>query len=171
MSPRILLPAVALALALSACSMDRVVGLASPYRADVRQGNFQDPEAVSRLEKGMTRDQVRFLLGTPLLVDPFRNDRWDYVYYVKKGDGTIQQRRLTVFFENDVLVRVAGDVMPTEGDAPVTSSAPRVVEIPGKPPKDEKKNVKDEKKPEKAEESAAMGEAKGSEQTKQGVEQ
>jgi len=85
MSPRILLPTVALALLSSACSMDRLAGLASPYRADVRQGNFQDPEAVARLEKGMTRDQVRFLLGTPLLVDPFRNDRWDYVYYVKRA--------------------------------------------------------------------------------------
>jgi len=158
MSPRILLPTVALALLSSACSMDRLAGLASPYRADVRQGNFQDPEAVSRLEKGMTRDQVRFLLGTPLLVDPFRNDRWDYVYYVKKGDGTIQQRRLTVFFENDVLVRVAGDVMPTEGDAPVTSSAPRVVEVPGKPPKEEKKK-KEEPEP-------ASGEAAGGAETK-----
>ena len=106
----------------------------------------------------MTRDQVRFLLGTPLLVDPFRNDRWDYVYYVKKGDGTIQQRRLTVFFENDVLVRVAGDVMPTEGDAPVTSSAPRVVEVPGKPPKEEKKK-KEEPEP-------ASGEAGGGAETK-----
>jgi outer membrane protein assembly factor BamE len=167
MSPRILLPTVALALALSACSMDRLAGLASPYRADVRQGNFQDPEAVSRLEKGMTRDQVRFLLGTPLLVDPFRNDRWDYVYYVKKGDGTIQQRRLTVFFENDVLVRVAGDVMPVEGEAPVTSSAPRVVEIPGKPPKEEKKKKEE---PEQASgDAAASAETKG--QTKEGVEQ
>jgi outer membrane protein assembly factor BamE len=84
----------------------------SPYRIDVRQGNLVTQEMVSQLQPGMTRDQVRFLLGTPLLADPFHAERWDYVYRFKPGYGDAQLRRLTVFFQDGKLARVAGDVVP-----------------------------------------------------------
>ena len=61
------------------CSFDSVVGVVDPYRIDVRQGNYVDQEMLSQLRRGMSRDQVRYVLGSPLVVDMFRTDRWDYV--------------------------------------------------------------------------------------------
>jgi outer membrane protein assembly factor BamE len=84
----------------------------SPYRIDVRQGNLVTQEMAAQLKPGMTRDQVRFVLGTPLLADPFHAERWDYVYRFKPGYGDAQQRRLTVFFQDGKLARVEGDVVP-----------------------------------------------------------
>ena len=90
----------------------------------------------------MTRDQVRFILGTPLVADIFHAERWDYIYRFKPGRGEVQQRRFTVFFADHKLVRVAGDVVGAEpGDAGVEAQAAagarsRVIEIaPDAPPK------------------------------------
>lgn len=98
-----------LALSLSACGS---TNWGFPYRADVQQGNWITAEQVARLERGMTRDQVRFVLGTPVLQDVFRNNRWDYTYYNKPGYGEAEERQFTVWFEGDVLVRWAGDQQP-----------------------------------------------------------
>lgn len=87
-----------------------------PYRIDVRQGNFVTQEMVSQLKSGMTRDQVRFVLGTPLVTDVFHADRWDYIYRFQPGKGGLQERRLTVIFEDGKLVRLEGDVRA--GEAP-----------------------------------------------------
>lgn len=110
-----------------------VIDRLHPYRIDVRQGNMVTQEMVAQLRPGQTKDQVRFVLGTPLLTDIFHADRWDYVFRLQKGNGEIQQRRLVVFFENGKLIRVGGDVV---GGDPVTASttaptkpAPRVIEI------------------------------------------
>ncbi len=84
----------------------------TPYRADIGQGNFITQEQASRLKAGMTRDQVRALLGTPLLVDPFRDNRWDYVFDIKRGDGKRDRRRFYVAFEKDQLVKWGGDDLP-----------------------------------------------------------
>ncbi|MCX7901674.1 MAG: outer membrane protein assembly factor BamE, partial [Burkholderiaceae bacterium] len=90
-------------------------GFVQPYRPDVQQGNVVTQEMVEQLQQGMTRDQVRFLLGTPLLTSVFHRDRWDYVYYLQRGKGNERQlRRLTVYFENDRLQRVESDPMPPE---------------------------------------------------------
>ena len=104
-----------------------------PYRIDVRQGNMVTQEMVAQLRPGQTKDQVRFILGTPLLADVFHADRWDYVYRLQTGKGEIQQRRFVVFFDEGKLVRVGGDVVAAEaGDASATQvgkPAPRVIEI------------------------------------------
>lgn len=103
-----------------------------PYRIDVRQGNMVTQEMVSQLRPGQTRDQVRFILGTPLLTDVFHADRWDYVYRLQKGNGEIQQRRLVVFFEDGKLARVGGDVVgedPAAAAGAPSKPAPRVIEI------------------------------------------
>jgi outer membrane protein assembly factor BamE len=68
-------------------------------------------EAVTQLRRGMTKEQVRFLLGTPLVTDIFHADRWDYVYRLDKPGQELRKRRLAVFFEGDRLVRVEGDVV------------------------------------------------------------
>ena len=83
-----------------------------PYKMDIQQGNVITQDMLARLQPGMTRSQVRFTLGTPMVVDPFRADRWDYVYlYLKRGEVT-EQRRIVVVFKDDKLVRVEGDVAP-----------------------------------------------------------
>lgn len=81
-----------------------------PHRIDVQQGNALDQENVARLKPGLSRSQVRFLLGTPLVVDPFRTDRWDYVYVYYKAGKLAEQKRITLFFEGDTLARIEGDV-------------------------------------------------------------
>ena len=93
---------------LAACNPLRVL---SVYRMEIQQGNYVTQEMVSKLQAGMTRDQVRFVLGTPLLVDIFHDNRWDYVYRRQRsGSREVEERRLSVFFDNDRLVRIEGDV-------------------------------------------------------------
>ncbi|MBF23494.1 MAG: hypothetical protein CML18_07825 [Pusillimonas sp.] len=98
-----------LAISLSACGGTK---WGFPYRADVQQGNWITAEQVARLEQGMTREQVRFVLGTPILQDIFRTNRWDYVFYNQPGYGEPEERQFTVWFEGDVLVRWEGDKQP-----------------------------------------------------------
>lgn len=133
---RVLLPSLLL---LAACSSTPdVTSYLSPYRIDVRQGNYVDQDMVARLRPGMTRDQVRFALGTPLVADMFHANRWDYVYRFQPGRGEPQLRRLVVFFEDDRLARVGGDVV-AETEATATAApqpAARVIEVPGAPKKD-----------------------------------
>lgn len=95
---------LALALPLAGC------GWIAPYRMDIQQGNFLSQDMVSRLKRGMTRDQVRFVLGTPLVTDIFHANRWDYVYYLDRPGEPRVERRLAVFFENGRLARLEGDV-------------------------------------------------------------
>ena len=83
-----------------------------PYKMDVQQGNVVTREMLARLQPGMTRSQVRFALGTPMIVDPFRADRWDYVYFLLKGGEMTEQRRIVVVFKDDKLVRVEDDAVP-----------------------------------------------------------
>ncbi len=83
-----------------------------PYRATIQQGNWITTEQIAQLEVGMTRDQVRFILGTPTLQDVLHANRWDYPYYNQPGYGKDELRKFTVWFENDQLVRWAGDPQP-----------------------------------------------------------
>ncbi|NMF88686.1 outer membrane protein assembly factor BamE [Aromatoleum petrolei] len=124
---------VAVAALVAGCSFTSLTDRLNPHRVDVRQGNYVDQEMVARLKKGMTREQVRFALGTPLVTDVFHADRWDYVYIFRPGRGEPQQRVLSVFFDGDKLDRVSGDVQ--SGDASGAAAAAqtersRVIEIP-----------------------------------------
>lgn len=83
-----------------------------PYRLNVQQGNVITQEMVDKLEPGMDKRKVEFILGTPLVTDVFNRDRWDYVYTFKPGGGEMTERRLILFFENDRLVRIEGDIQP-----------------------------------------------------------
>jgi outer membrane protein assembly factor BamE len=78
-----------------------------PYRMNVQQGNFLEAKDVDRIEVGMTRNQVRFLIGTPMVADPFNVQRWDYVFFFKVGRTRNEiTSRLTVWFEEDRVVRI-----------------------------------------------------------------
>lgn len=99
--------------------IERTVDSISPYKVDIQQGNAISQEMLNKLKPGMTPSQVRFVLGTPLVVDPFRNNRWDYVYRLQKGGKLVEHRRITVVFENDKLKVIEGDVVaaePPEGE-------------------------------------------------------
>ncbi|HUG03156.1 MAG TPA: outer membrane protein assembly factor BamE [Steroidobacteraceae bacterium] len=77
------------------------------YRMDIQQGNLLDPEQVDQVEVGMTRSQVRFLLGTPMVIDTFDPDRWDYVYSLRRGHSrNVARRHLVVWFEGDTVARI-----------------------------------------------------------------
>nr|WP_255581751.1 outer membrane protein assembly factor BamE [Cupriavidus sp. AU9028] len=93
----------------------KVAEAITPYRINIVQGNFVSREAASQMREGMTREQVRYLLGTPLLTDVFHADRWDYVFSFKRGNTqVVQQRRFTVFFDGDRVARFNGDELPSE---------------------------------------------------------
>ena len=86
------------------------------YRIDIQQGNFLEEETVDQVEPGWTRSQVRFLLGTPMLSDSFHADRWDYLYYFKKGRSRrIDRQHFIVFFDGDVVQRVVKETPPASG--------------------------------------------------------
>ena len=77
------------------------------YRMNIQQGNLIDPEQIDQLEVGMTRSQVRFLLGTPMVVDSFNPDRWDYIYRLQRGHKRkVDKHHLVVWFESDKVARI-----------------------------------------------------------------
>ena len=92
------------------CSVPRSPGI-TPYRIDIQQGNFISSDMVAQLKPGMSKEQVRLVLGTPLLTDIFHADRWDYVYRFERAGAKPEQRTLTVFFEDGKLPRLDGDVV------------------------------------------------------------
>lgn len=97
-------------------SPERVAGVLTPYKVQVVQGNFVSREQVELLRAGMSREQVRALLGTPLLASVFHADRWDYVFTLRRQGVPPQSYRLTTYFKGDVLDRFDGDSMPTEAE-------------------------------------------------------
>src|SRR5579863_9114291 len=85
------------------------------YRINIQQGNYLDQAAVEQVKAGMTRSQVRYLLGTPMLADSFNKERWDYIYYLKKGRSShVDSRRVTVYCDGD---KVAKLDKPTAAEA------------------------------------------------------
>ena len=103
---------------LSACSVPRINVSADAvlYIPEVVQGNFVSREQKDALKPGMSRLQVREVLGTPLVSSVFHEDRWDYVFTIRRQGAEPQQRRFSVFFKNNVLERVEGDALPTEAE-------------------------------------------------------
>lgn len=121
-SALVLTAALALALGGSGCV----------YRMAVQQGNFLDPAQVQQLQAGMTRAQVRFLLGTPMLPDAFNRERWDYIYYLKLGRiKRPEERRLTVWFEGDKVARFENHGIPAP--KATAETAPAAAVQPAKP--------------------------------------
>ena len=119
-STKALIIPLLLGLALLSTGCGSNIGFPGVYRIDVEQGNIVTSEMVEQLKPGMTRRQVRFVLGTPLIEDSFHANRWDYRYTLRNGTKTLEQNRLTVFFEGDALVNVTGTEVP-EWAAPQSS--------------------------------------------------
>lgn len=106
-------------LLLAACSVtDQVTEKLTPYKIDIQQGNVVTQEMVAKLKPGMTKAQVRFILGTPLITDAFHANRWDYVYRFQKAGKLTEERKLALFFNQELLQRVEGDVVAAMPSAP-----------------------------------------------------
>ena len=135
-----LIPAALVAFALTGCESVRnwTPTFLQPYRPDVQQGNVVTQEMVEQLRQGMTRDQVRFLLGTPLVTSLFHQERWDYVYYLKRGKGSEEQmRRLTIYYDqSNRLDKFRADEMPDEAMADNLILGRKPKAQPKPPPKD-----------------------------------
>jgi outer membrane protein assembly factor BamE len=108
------------ALLLVSCGTTRLpMPTVTPYRMEIQQGNFVSQEMVSQLKPGMSKEQVRFVMGTPLITDSFHADRWDYVFRRQRTNSKeLEQRNLAVFFEDGKLKRVDGDVTPAASADP-----------------------------------------------------
>jgi outer membrane protein assembly factor BamE len=117
---RLVLAIAGCAAALGCGSFDnvsnRLVGSITPYRVEVVQGNFVSKEQVEAIKPGMSRQQVRDILGTPLVTSIFHGDRWDYVFTLKRQGVPPQERRLAVFFKGSLLDHFEGDEMPSEAE-------------------------------------------------------
>ena len=111
----------ALVLGISGCGVTQKL---RPYVLDVRQGNYVTQEMAAQLTPGMTEDQVRFIMGTPLLIDPFHANRWDYVYRNSTQGKVSETRHIILMFKDNKLSSVEGDVIATMPAAAVSPSAP-----------------------------------------------
>ena len=100
------------------------------HRVDIQQGNVITQDMLAKLKLGMEKKKVRFIMGTPLITDTFHNDRWDYIYTFKEGREQREQRRVTLFFEDDLLARIGGDVNPAQGEIQTDSRKVESVDVP-----------------------------------------
>ncbi|MGZ5201126.1 MAG: outer membrane protein assembly factor BamE [Telluria sp.] len=122
--------------------LQKFLWIFTPYRPDIQQGNFVSQEMLDQLKTGMTHDQVKFVLGTPLLTDVFHEDRWDYPFYLARGNGELTTSRVTVYFKDGKVDHFDGGHLPTEKDyiARIAGTAPA-------PPPDEQRSLEDVRKP------------------------
>jgi len=100
------------------------------YKMTVQQGNIINEEMVDGLQLGMTKNQVRYLLGTSLLTDFFHSDRWDYVYTIRRGHEDMQSKKLTLYFQDDALTRIDGTMRPDPARAARREPTEILVDVP-----------------------------------------
>lgn len=103
---------LAAALLLAACANKSDFKLPGVYRIDIQQGNIIEQAMLAKLKPGMDKSQVQFIMGTPSLVDPFHTNQWEYIYTFSKRGGRRKQRHITLYFEDDKLAYLDGDVVP-----------------------------------------------------------
>lgn len=112
---------ISIVLSLSACS-------SWVYRIDIPQGNYLEQESIDKIQIGMTKEQVKFILGSPVLVDAFDNDTWNYIYRLKSGSSKKldAQKNFTIKFEDDKLISANGDFELSENfNIPFNAPAPK----------------------------------------------
>jgi outer membrane protein assembly factor BamE len=105
---------VSLCLVMGACSSLKDNRFLKPHKISIQQGNVITQEMVDRLKPGMSRSQVKFVLGTPLVVDTLNNDQWHYIYSLRLGNGKLLQKNFIVSFVDNQLSELTGDYKPSE---------------------------------------------------------
>ncbi len=121
----------------SATKLQKFFWIFSPYRPDIQQGNFISKEMLEQLQVGQTRAQVQFILGTPLLVDIFHAQRWDYPFYLARGNGELTSARVSVFFKENAVERFEGGNLPTEKEYIARIAGPAKIQAKDLPKKEE----------------------------------
>lgn len=112
---------IAAALMIAGCST-KIVPAITPYKMDIQQGNHIQPETLAKIKPGMTKSQVRFALGTPLVTDPFHANRWDYVYRLQQRGKLVEEHKVALIFDGEILAKIGTDlVIPP---APPVTAAP-----------------------------------------------
>ena len=123
-------------LAILCASCGTALPTIKPYKLDVQQGNVVTSKMLLQLRPGMTKSQVRFIMGTPLIQDSFHGNRWDYIYQMREKGKITEQRRVILDFDGDALKTVRGDVVPKgselKADESVTNGGTRVINPTGK---------------------------------------
>jgi outer membrane protein assembly factor BamE len=115
-----------LSFALVGCSSLQFPGV---HRVQVQQGNIITQDMIDQLRPGMTKSQVRYVMGTPLIADSFHHNRWDYFYSLEKADGEELREQVSIYFDNDVLSGFSGDYVPTSAKpAPASNQEEPVAE-------------------------------------------
>lgn len=147
---------IVILLALFCASCSSALPSLKPYQMDIQQGNVVTSKMMLQLRPGMTKSQVRFIMGTPLIQDSFHSNRWDYFYQMRHEGKVIEQRRVILEFENDALVRVRGDVIPVgEGRQDLATPATTPESLSKAAPRKEEKSLMDRLKFWKTDEKAA----------------
>src|SRR3972149_8386018 len=100
------------------CTISLIISSCSIHQIDIQQGNVITPEAITQIKPGMDKKQVIFILGAPLVTDAFHHNRWDYIYLFQPRMGVQERSHITLFFEDDKLIRIEGDQPVTPGDHP-----------------------------------------------------
>jgi outer membrane protein assembly factor BamE len=116
--------------------LQKFLWIFTPYRPDIQQGNFVSQEMIDQVKVGQTRDQIMFILGTPLLTDMFHKDRWDYPFYLARGNGELTTSRVTLYFKDDKLERFEGGNLPSEREYIARIAGPSAVKEVKAPPAD-----------------------------------
>lgn len=116
--------------------LQKFLWIFTPYRPDVQQGNFVSQEMIEQVKVGQTREQIMFILGTPLLQDVFHKDRWDYPFYLARGNGELTTSRVTLYFKDDKLERFDGGNLPSEREYIARIAGPSRVKEQIAPPAD-----------------------------------
>lgn len=109
--------------ALAGCST-KIVPALTPYKMDIQQGNYVQPEALAKIKPGMTKSQVRFALGTPLVVDPFHANRWDYIYRLQQRGKLVEEHKVALFFDGELLAKIETDRAIPAAPTVASESAP-----------------------------------------------
>lgn len=125
---------------IAGCSTVDKIGSAVPraldklpliHRPDIQQGNVITQDTINKLRPGMTKSQARYIMGTPMLVDVFHQDRWDYIYSMQPGGEERIQERISLFFADDRLVRIEGDFRPMAAtEDPLQIDKDAVISVP-----------------------------------------
>ena len=116
-----------LSLLVTACSPS--LPSIKPYKMPIQQGNLVTSKMMMQLKPGMTKTQVRFVMGTPLINDSFHKDQWDYFYQMEKDGAIIEKRRVILMFEKDLLAKVKGDVIPANANTNKNEDRQEIVPI------------------------------------------
>ncbi len=102
---------------ITGCSNSNFFSFPGVYKMDIQQGNVLAEKKIRQLKTGMTKEQVAFIMGNPVLTDIFNKNRWDYVYSFQPGGEPRQQKRLTLFFQQNQLIRMTRNALPQQHEA------------------------------------------------------